>query len=520
MLKDLSWEIADAGIRYVFGIPGSGDSLTLIDHLQSYGVECQITHFEGSGAVIAASYGMVSNSLGVVLAIKGPGVANLVPGLAVCSLENIPLIAISEAVSASSTNRTVHKRIDHRYLTSGVTKENLQLDFNSGKSFFKASTIATAETPGPVLLELIDHLDKQKVGKREVKKSETKEYSSAAIDKLLTKIRQSRKPVVIAGSAAYRAGLEGSLRCLTVPIFTTLAAKGLVDESADYSAGIYTGAGKGNAPESRVIANADLVIGIGLRGNELLKFPPFDCPAVNIDFSCVQRSEGHEFIVKVDIENGGEIFFELAKKEWGAELVADSIFRLRSQLLAVDFLPATVLETVSYHLSGACRLVVDTGFFCTVAEHVWRSTRYGEFLCSSNGRYMGTAVPMAIGASIGDSTQPTIIVTGDGGIGMYFSELRIAVERTLPVLVLFFSDGGFGSIRYVAEKRGISGGSLNMKNPSWANLLQALGMDGVVASRLEHVSDGLKSWDKSNGPAFIECRFDPDKYSCMVNNIR
>jgi acetolactate synthase I/II/III large subunit len=520
MLKNLSREIVGAGVRHIFGIPGSGNSLKLLDNLQGYGIDIQITHFEGSGAIIAASCGLVSNSLGVVLAIKGPGVANLVPGLAVCSFEDIPLIAISEAPGPTAHKSTVHKRLNHQSLTREVTKGSLRLDSASGEGFLQASAIAREETPGPVLLELVDNPDNADVFKSRVKEVESQADRPTSLDRLLAEIKKSRKPIIIAGSPAYRAACGVSLGRLRIPIFTTLAAKGLVDELDDYSAGVYTGAGGENAPETRVLAQTDLVIGIGLRGKELLKFSPFGCPAVNLDFSRAKPTEGHEFVVNVGIESVEEVFYELTSKEWGAELVADSISKLRSQLLSVGFLPATVLEVVSKQLSGACQLVVDTGLFCTVAEHIWQSRKYGEFLCSSNGRYMGTAVPMAIGASIGAPHQPTVLVTGDGGIGMYFAEFRIAIERALPVLVLFFSDGGFGSIGSVAEKQQIDASIVRINNPSWAASLRSLGMDGVIASCLEHVSDGLNSWDKSGGPIFIECRFDPDQYRCMVDKIR
>ena len=83
----LSTEILGAGSRHVFGITGGGSSLVLCDHLEQAGIHVVRTHFEGSAAIMAGTVGRITGTPGVALTIKGPGVANLLPGLAVCHFE-------------------------------------------------------------------------------------------------------------------------------------------------------------------------------------------------------------------------------------------------------------------------------------------------------------------------------------------------------------------------------------------------------------------------------------------------
>ena len=52
-LSVIAEEISVAGITHVFGIPGSGDSLTLINHLNSRDITFVTCYFEGSAAIIA-----------------------------------------------------------------------------------------------------------------------------------------------------------------------------------------------------------------------------------------------------------------------------------------------------------------------------------------------------------------------------------------------------------------------------------------------------------------------------------
>ena len=69
---------------------------------------------------------------------------------------------------------------------------------------------------------------------------------------------------------------------------------------------------------------------------------------------------------------------------------------------------------------------------------------------------MGTCLPMALGAAIYDRSVPTIAVVGDGGIGMYLADIKLAVQHKLPILIVLMSDDGFGSIRPRARTSGSS----------------------------------------------------------------
>ena len=81
-LQKLAEQIASRNTRFVFGIPGSGPSLDLIDALEKHGVGFHLTHFEGSAALMAGAVGKLSGKSGVAVSIKGPGLTNMLPGLA------------------------------------------------------------------------------------------------------------------------------------------------------------------------------------------------------------------------------------------------------------------------------------------------------------------------------------------------------------------------------------------------------------------------------------------------------
>ena len=165
-------------------------------------------------------------------------------------------------------------------------------------------------------------------------------------------------------------------------------------------------------------------------------------------------------------------------------------------------------------------MVLDSGNFCTIGEHLWQVSSPNLFLSAANSRYMGTCLPMAIGASIFDRSVPTAAVLGDGGIGMYISELKIAAERKLPLLIILLSDGGYGSIRTRAVKDNLDQGSLTFSNPSWLEIVKGFGLEAYRASGIEEFSTNLSNWDNKEGPYFIECNFNPSKYQEMTRDLR
>ena len=133
---------------------------------------------------------------------------------------------------------------------------------------------------------------------------------------------------------------------------------------------------------------------------------------------------------------------------------------------------------------------------------------------------MGTAVPMAVAAALGDPNTPTVAVLGDGGIGMYLADARLAVRHRLPLLFVLMTDGGFGSIRARAQREGLTVSPLTIDDPSWLPTFESLRFPATRAESEQALADALADWAPSEGPAYIEIPFEPDAYGAMLNGIR
>ena len=513
MINDLASDVAQSGIKYAFGIPGSGSSLQLTDQLLENQVQFITTHFEGSAALMAGTIGRLSDQPGLVLSIKGPGFTNMIPGLTVCSLENFPVVAAIEAYTDDTPTSVAHKRMNHSAIGKELIKTFSRIS-TTKSTFSDCAACSLAETPGPVVLELIE--EGNTANEFPVSHFENCSISSD----LLKALDRATKPIIIAGSFAKRSKLANYLEDLKIPIFSTVSAKGLISETGPYAAGIYTGVGLSDTLECQILSKADLVIGIGLRNNEVLAARPFSNQAFNIDYPLLDLHTGFEFAETVSLQNFSEIFERLCSFEWGHSIIDETALQMQSHLQTSEFLPFHVYRAIRHKFNHKVRLVVDTGLFCTIAEHAWTSETPNDFLCAGNSRYMGTGLPMGIASSLHDREFPTVVALGDGGIGMYVAEAKIASQYELPLLILLLSDQGFGSIRKNAITQNLNTGPLLMDNPSWIRTFESFNIPAIQVTNEDEFSQAISNWVPNTGPLFIECVFDPNIYMEMADKLR
>jgi acetolactate synthase-1/2/3 large subunit len=484
----------------------------LIDALERRGVPFHLTHFEGSGVIMAATAGRLSGKAGLSLSIKGPGLTNAVPGLAAAYFEAFPVVHLAEATPASAPAAVAHKRLDQLALCGTVTKGARTLPA-SGEGFGEMAAWAAAEEPAPVLLQLADGAPLR------LDSVPPPEPHALPVTAVIKRVRQASKPVVIAGALAVRSGWSAALEDLQVPVFCTAAAKGVVDERLPHAAGVYTGVGLALTPERHLLAEADLVVGLGLTAREVLAAKPFACPALNVEAVDTPGSEGFGFAERTGMDAFADVIEALNGKSWGVELLSRTLAALDGRMHE-GHLPGCVFARMQHHFPDRARLVLDTGYFCTIGEHAWRARRAEWCLLAGQSRYMGTGLPMAIGASLHDRSVPTLAVLGDGGIAMYLAEAKLAVQQRLPLLILLMTDGSFSSIRVRSIRDGLTQKPLLMDGRSWVPAFEALGIPGTRAECSASTDSALASWKPADGPMYLEVPFEAESYARMVMDIR
>jgi thiamine pyrophosphate-dependent acetolactate synthase large subunit-like protein len=165
-------------------------------------------------------------------------------------------------------------------------------------------------------------------------------------------------------------------------------------------------------------------------------------------------------------------------------------------------------------------LVTDTGSFCTIAEHLWRAGGRRAYLGTSNGRYMGTGIPTAIGAAVAAPGRPVVCLVGDGGVRMHPAEVRLAVAERLPVCFILMSDGRFGSVASAAGPAGAAvPRAVGVDGASWWRAFEAMGCDACRAESAATFEAALAAW-AGDRPLFVEAAFEPAAYAAMTRELR
>ena len=105
-------QMAEWGIKYVFGIPGTSalglvDAIRKNEHIQFI----QVRH-EQTAAFMASAYGKLTGHIAACLTIAGPGATNLATGLYDAKLDHSPVLALTGLVKRQMIGPGSFQEID------------------------------------------------------------------------------------------------------------------------------------------------------------------------------------------------------------------------------------------------------------------------------------------------------------------------------------------------------------------------------------------------------------------------
>jgi acetolactate synthase-1/2/3 large subunit len=99
------------GTTHVFGIPGAKID-AVFDALVDSKIKTVVCRHEQNAAFIAGGIGRMTGKAGVAIATSGPGVSNLVTGLATANSEGDPIVALGGAVATTESLKQIHQTMD------------------------------------------------------------------------------------------------------------------------------------------------------------------------------------------------------------------------------------------------------------------------------------------------------------------------------------------------------------------------------------------------------------------------
>ncbi|MDH4325862.1 MAG: thiamine pyrophosphate-binding protein [Betaproteobacteria bacterium] len=510
-----------AGIGHLFGYPGD-PNIEFMEAARRAGMQFVLGRREGTAGLMAEAYGFLTGRPGVCMSTLGPGSSNLVNAVANAYLDRVPMLAISGQIERKRAQTFTHQVLDHNRLFSPVSKWATEVAPDTVAGVMRrALRTAMAERPGPV--HITTHADV--VGTEA--KDDVVTLPPLAVTAfggdggVARRLQKAKKPVILAGIAAQRAGAHAAIARLAeaagIPVVVAPMAKGVLAEDHAYYAGTLDMAC--NALMWKFLAGCDLLLVVGFDAVELIKPWTLALPAVHID--AVPNTDQ---IYSADTELVGDIaaIVEAIARAWKGEAkwTPAAVKRHREALRSAYYAgrvkgklnPTDVIDAVRAALPRSTIATTDVGSHKLLVGQGWTTYAPRGVLMTNGLSSMGYSLPAAIVAQLLEPKRPVVCFVGDGGLAMVQGELRLAASLKLPLLVVVFCDGSLNRIEIKQANR---------KYPSWGTLIEAtditqlarsMGCEGAEVKSAPALERLLAERRPKDRPLVVGAQIDPAQY--------
>ena len=175
--------------------------------------------------------------------------------------------------------------------------------------------------------------------------------------------------------------------------------------------------------------------------------------------------------------------------------------------------PEYVAATVNELAAQDAVFTVDTGMCCVWGARYLEAAKNRRILGSFNHGSMANALPQAIGAQTAYPGRQVISFSGDGGLAMLMGELLTLAQYQLPVKIVLFENHRLGMVQLEQEAAGLPHYGVDLKNPNFAALAEAVGLKGLRVEDPAQVRPALEKALTNNGPVLVDVITDPNVLS-------
>jgi acetolactate synthase I/II/III large subunit len=518
------------GVTHVFGVPGAKID-AVFNALVDSKIQTVVCRHEQNAAMIAGGIGRMTGKAGVAVATSGPGVSNLVTGLATANSEGDPVVALGGAVATAETLKQLHQTMDAVSICKPVTKFSATVAASDSVGEVLANAFRAAESgrPGSAYVNLPKDIMAAPCAHELLPMpaySGLGPADGAAIAEAARLINSAENPVVLLGLLASKPANVVALRDFIgrnhLPVVGTFQAAGAVAAHLFENFGGRVGQ-IANQPGDRLLDSADLVITIGY---DPVEYPPGDWNRNTT------RKLIHVDVLPADLDNAYTPYVELTGDIASTlNLLTPQLKRMHRSDLATVILKAIAAERAELAresvarngtpihplrlvaelqplLSSDVTLCLDMGsFHLWLARHLY-SFKARQILISNGQQTLGVALPWAIAASIVRPTEKIMAISGDGGFLFSAMELETAVRLKANIVQLVWIDGAYDMVaaqevlKY-GRKSGIELGPVDV-----VKYAEAFGATGRMIRTPDEIGPVMKEALNHSGPIIVGVHVD------------
>jgi acetolactate synthase-1/2/3 large subunit len=543
--------LEEAGVEYVFGIPGGGTGqIFQLLYGREDRIKTILVRHEQAAAIMADAYGRATGKPAVVM---GQGLfigSNASFGIMEAMLSSSPMLVLTDTSDGGSAQRPANQSgageygsIDlpnifksmSKYTALAASPKEAVLATQmaikhaiSGRPGPSSVVMRSAAISGEVDLESPPFIHNA-AGFLNTAKPES---APSDVQRVVEILSQSRRPVLVAGNGVHVAGAHHQLQELAeiwgMPVATSYKGKSAIAETHPLSVGMV--GTYGQAVANRVVGEADTVIVVGalLRSQETVRerpdiFDPRRQRVVQIDID--ERNAGWSFPVELGlVGDAGSILNQLvaASKEAAEANAAqrnDWTASMSTRKSAMSFYddpdmhrdsspvtPQRLVSILNETSDPSTVYALDAGNNRTWMAHLYQAREAATFFCPGGTAGMGWALPAAVGLKLVYPDRPVTAVTGDGGFMMTVNALSTAMQYDLPITCVVFNDNALGMV-LDHQPRGQEIASEFYPTDN-AAIARGFGAFGVHVEDSRDLPDALREARDSGLPAVVDVAID------------
>jgi len=503
------------GVQDLFFIMG-GPMLLAEATCVKEGIRMIDVRHEQAAAFACQAYSRLLQKPSVCMAASGPGVTNLITGIANALVDCCPVVAFGGSSPLSQFGRQVFQEIDQVELLRGCTKHvdrliNLkripqQINFALQKAMTGKPGPVYIDCPGDMLYQKIDEnlVDWSYAGRPLVDSRPLGDPRQ--VDALVKALQEAKNPIIVSGSGVIWSQawdeMKQFVEAAGIPFYTTPQGRGVVPDDHPYS---YL------AMRSGAFRDADLIIVLGTRMNYIIghasppRFGP-NAKIARIDIDSVEIGTAARYVdipivgdckaVLGQLLDGIKGKVNASNYEGWRKKLADGEAAKRSGAGANkyaedgDIHPVRMLEEVRDFMNRDAILCVDGQETLNYGRQTMSTFAPGHRLNSGPFGTMGVGLPFGVGAKVAKPDTQVIVVHGDGSLGLNVMELDTAIRHKIPILVVVSLNGGWTG----DPKREKPGRDLGYT--AYHKICEALGGYGEYVTQPEEIRPALERAQK------------------------
>ncbi len=542
------------GINTLFGIPDP-NFVHLCLEAESRGWTVVSPHHEAAAGFMAEAASRITGKPAVCFGTLGPGMANMMPAIQCCKVENSPVIFLGGQRARVTERRVRRGRIQfvrQEPMIEDSVKYSGSIEYadQTDEVIREAIRVAMSGTPGPAYIEYPSHIIMEELECEPVLPPHRYRLTNQGADgdriaEAAELIMAAKKPILLVGHAVHTSQSGEAVKELALkmncPVIQTSGGtsyiKGIEDRTFQY---VFSDA------SIDAVEECDVVVALGTELGEPLHFGrwrhwyageatrkwiyvqqdptaigvnrPIDVPLVG-DIRAVVPQLSRALGKGRDAGPELERFMKDGKAEL-EELAAETLTKSDGTGNVAIHTSRFIVEATKAFPEGG--IMIRDGGASVIFGWTYNQCKPNDVIWNQNYGHIGTGLPYATGAMLADQAatgkqRPGMLVTSDSSFLFHIGELEVAVRKNLPLVCVVAVDFQWG-LEVGVYKRTFGQGTAET-GTHWSDkvrfdkIAEGLGARGdfcrtadeigpAIAKAYAHIANG-------GGPSVIHVPIDP-----------